>query len=138
MKKTCIKLFLIILYLILGGYYCAQAAVEHTLTPIEHLDWTKVMDIAPTNHDSIQVLHPVGKYKPYQNDVQAKEFVNQHLKHARPFETDADLLRFASDSVSVKNGFYLEMGVATGRSINFIAALNPKNKIYGFHFKSNL
>jgi len=132
MKNTCTTLFLASLCLIFSHYSYANKRAEGALTPIEPLDWTKVMDIAPTNHDSVQVLHPVGKYKPYQHDPQATIFVNQYLDHAKSFETDADLLRFASDSVSVKNGFYLEMGVATGRSINFIAALNPKNKIYGF------
>ena len=41
-------------------------------------------------------------------------------------------MRFASDSVTIEDGAYLEFGVCSGSSINFIAALNPQKKIYGF------
>lgn len=40
-------------------------------------------------------------------------------------------MRYASDAAT-NNGFYLEMGVCTGRTINFLAALNPERLIYGF------
>ncbi len=47
------------------------------------------------------------------------------------FNSDADLLRYASDLATIE-GVYLELGVCTGKSINFIAALNPDKIIYGF------
>lgn len=100
--------------------------------------WESVMDIAPTSYDSTQVLHPVGKKKPYQDNPAAAKFVADHLAGAVACESDADVLRFASEHVSVPGGFYLEMGVATGRSINFIAALNPTKKIFGFDSFSGL
>ena len=50
---------------------------------------------------------------------------------AKEFDNDAELLRFASDSVKIP-GAYLEFGVCTGTTINFLAALNPKKTIYGF------
>ena len=128
------KIFLIIIFYIFNCNFNVVngTSKEELLVPIKHFDWTEAVEISPMNYNSIQVLHPVGKYKPYQDDLKATEFVKKHLKNARSFDTDADTLRFASDSISIKNGFFLEMGVATGRSINFIAALNPKLKIYGF------
>ena len=39
----------------------------------------------------------------------------------------------AQDHVTV-NGEFIELGVCTGKTINFIAALNPSKKIYGFEF----
>ncbi len=59
------------------------------------------------------------------------EFINKNLKNAKSFEYDADIIRFASDSVCLK-GAFIECGVATGRTINFIAGLNPSKRIYGF------
>lgn len=113
-------------------YSYANAATEQVLTPIEPFDWTKVMDTFPTSYNSTQVLHFIGKAKPYQDDPKATEFVKKYLQKAKALDTDADTLRLASDAVAIKNGFYLEMGVGTGRSINFIAGLNPSRKIYGF------
>ncbi len=41
------------------------------------------------------------------------------------------MLRYGSDHVKLK-GLFIELGVCTGKTINFIAALNPHQKIYGF------
>ncbi len=40
-------------------------------------------------------------------------------------------MRYSSDQGAVE-GAYLEMGVCTGITINFITALNPERTIYGF------
>jgi tRNA G46 methylase TrmB len=44
------------------------------------------------------------------------------------------LLDFASKT----NGYFLEMGVGMGRTINFMAALNPTKTIYGFDWFEGL
>jgi hypothetical protein len=77
-------------------------------------------------------LHFGCPNKPYEKNPTAKKFVETYLKGAKALESDAGVLRFASDHIKLKNGFILEMGVATGRTINFIAALNPTKKVFGF------
>lgn len=69
--------------------------------------------------------------KDYKNNQKSKACVEKYFRDAIPLNTDAALLKFASDNVKVE-GAYLEMGVGTGKSINFIAALNPEKKIFGF------
>lgn len=78
-----------------------------------------------------QVLHFGSADYPYEEYPEAVEFVDKYLKNAKRFQSDADLLRYASDMVTIE-GAYLELGVCTGKSINFIAALNPSHVIYGF------
>lgn len=60
-----------------------------------------------------------------------KKFVETFLSTAVPLQSDAAVLKFGSDAVS-STGAYLEMGVCTGKTINFIGALNPFQKIFGF------
>jgi hypothetical protein len=100
----------------------------------ESFDWSKIIvlpQVEPYWLHGRQVLnfYPCDKY--YEDKEEVKAFVNQHLMGAKPIDTDAGHLRYASDSVAL-DGFYLEMGVCTGRTINFIAALNPEKVIYGF------
>ena len=38
---------------------------------------------------------------------------------------DAELLKFSSDAVTIKDGLFMEFGVYEGGTINFIAGLNP-------------
>jgi hypothetical protein len=45
--------------------------------------------------------------------------------------SDAEVLKFGSDRVKLE-GLFIELGVCTGKTIKFIAALNPHKKIYGF------
>lgn len=78
-----------------------------------------------------QILHRKTRNKPYWENEQAKKFVELYLQDAVKLESDADAMRFASDSVTLK-GAYIELGVCLGRTINFLAALNPKEPIYGF------
>ena len=59
--------------------------------------------------------------------------VNEYFEICPCFEADAEVLRYASDAVSITGeGASEGMGVGTGRSVNFIAALNPTKKVYGF------
>jgi hypothetical protein len=78
-----------------------------------------------------QVLHFGSADHPYEESPEAIEFVEKYLQNAKRLNSDADLLRYASDQVKIE-GVYLELGVCTGKSINFIAALNPGQIIYGF------
>lgn len=79
----------------------------------------------------IQILHSKPNDKPYQRVDHAISFVETYLQNAVPLESDAEVLQFASDHVSL-DGRYVELGVWKGRTINFIAALNPHKTIYGF------
>jgi hypothetical protein len=69
--------------------------------------------------------------KDYRNNPKSRACVEKHFTNAVPLKNDAAMIKFASDAVKL-DGAYLEMGVGSGKSINFIAALNPEKKIYGF------
>lgn len=84
--------------------------------------------LSPSGH---QVLHFSSTDYSYRDSLEGIDFVNRYLQKAKPLTSDADLLRYASDSVTVA-GVYIELGVTTGKTINFIAALNPHHIIYGF------
>jgi hypothetical protein len=42
-----------------------------------------------------------------------------------PLTSDAEVLKFGSDHAQLE-GLFIELGVCTGKTINFIAALNPQ------------
>lgn len=79
-----------------------------------------------------QILHfnSSNKKGPFLPHVKA--FVDKNFRDAKRILSDAEILKFACDQVCIKDGLYLEMGVFSGRTINFIAALNPHRTIYGF------
>lgn len=110
----------------------AHGAQYQLLTPAEHYNWTDVMDVPKGTFEGNQVLHFTGLNKSFKNDPKATQVVNDYFKEAQALEADAQVLRAASDAVSITGGYFLEMGVGTGRSINFLAALNPTKKVYGF------
>ncbi len=106
------------------------------LTPLfsqEKFDWGKVLHLPPGANeiDGNQILHFKSKNKPYWTDEKAAAFVSTYLQGALALTSDAEVLRFASDHVTLQ-GSFLELGVCTGKTINFIAALNPHETIYGF------
>lgn len=78
-----------------------------------------------------QILHSMSRNKPYWENDDAYLFVEKYLKESIPLMSDAEILKFGSDRVTLK-GLYIELGVRTGKTINFIAALNPHQMIYGF------
>ena len=78
-----------------------------------------------------QVFHSSKKNKCCEDSSEGWLFKEKFLKKSLPFTCDAEVLRYASDSVA-NEGLYLEFGVYSGKTINFIAALNPHQKIYGF------
>jgi len=69
--------------------------------------------------------------KDYRRNPKAKECVEKYFFDAIPLKNDAAMIKFASDNVNI-DGCFIEMGVGSGKSINFIAALNPEKKIFGF------
>lgn len=106
------------------------ASAEESLKPF---DWSEVL-VAPPGIDQTkgnQILHFKSKNKPYWNNETAKDFVKRYLAHAVQLESDASVLRFGSDSVTL-SGAYIELGLCTGKTANFIAALNPLKPVYGF------
>ncbi len=108
------------------------AAEYPLLRPSEHYNWAESMDVPSSSFEGNQVLHFAARNKPYKKDPKALETVQSYFKGAQALDADAQVLRYASDAVSITSGYYIEMGVGTGRTINFIAALNPTKKIYGF------
>lgn len=63
--------------------------------------------------------------------------VAEFFGDAKVLDTDAAVLKYGSDRATLR-GAFLEMGVCTGRTINFIAALNPEQRIWGFDSFSGL
>lgn len=105
----------------------------HALEPAAKFDWSTVLQIPPGTEykEGNQILHFKSKNKHYTENNQANDFVKNFLSDSEPLQSDAEVLKAGSDAV-VLDGAYLEMGVCTGKTINFIAALNPHKKIYGF------
>jgi hypothetical protein len=100
---------------------------------LKPFDWSQVIETPPgagTNEGS-QLFRFINIDKPYTQSKDATQFVETHCENAKRLQSDAEVIRYASDSVTLK-GAYLEFGVCTGKSINFIAALNPHNTIHGF------
>lgn len=100
---------------------------------LKKFDWSEVLEIPPGSHlvDGCQIMHFKAANKSYKNNKEAVAFVEKYLGNAKALQSDAEVLRFGSDNVKI-SGAYIELGVCTGKTINFIAALNPHRKIYGF------
>ena len=96
-------------------------------------DWSTLLNVPPGSDRTSgnQILHFKASNKPYLDSNEAVAFVEQYLFDALPLTSDAEVLRFGSDCVTLR-GIFLELGVCTGRTINFIAALNPLQTVYGF------
>lgn len=96
-------------------------------------DYSTILAIPPGSNmtEGNQVLHFKAANKHYQQDPQAVLFVKKYLSKAVPLTSDAEVLKYGSDHVKIK-GLFVELGVCTGKTVNFIAALNPHEKIYGF------
>ncbi|ORV54277.1 hypothetical protein AWC05_16805 [Mycobacterium florentinum] len=82
-------------------------------------------------HTGHQILNFYPKDKDYRDSPAARAMVTRYFCDAKPLNTDAALLKFGSDHITLQ-GAYLEMGVCTGKTINFVAALNPEQQIWGF------
>lgn len=100
---------------------------------VDGFDWHEVLNIPKRagGKPGKQVMHFSSADKPYEQNERAKLFVKKYLSEGAPLTSDAEVLKYGSDSVKLK-GLFIELGVCTGRTINFIAALNPHQTIYGF------
>jgi hypothetical protein len=78
-----------------------------------------------------QILHTHSDNRHFSSNPGSVQFVEEEMKGAMPFASDADIFRFSSDQVSV-DGLFVELGTHRGRTANFLAALNPKKTIYTF------
>lgn len=97
-------------------------------------DWDQLIITHAADENWLKGRQVINFYpcdKDYRDSQAAMDFVAKHFQDAKPINTDAGILKYASDQVSL-DGAYIEMGVCTGRTINFIAALNSEKIIYGF------
>lgn len=96
-------------------------------------DWSAILTVPPKIDHTAgnQILHFYSKNKSYLENQQSVVFADKYLSKATQLHSDAEALKFGSDQVRLK-GLFIELGVCTGKTINFIAALNPLTKIYGF------
>ncbi|MBN8512200.1 MAG: hypothetical protein J0L79_04120 [Rickettsiales bacterium] len=96
-------------------------------------NWSKVLQVPPGSDQTSgnQILHFKSANKHYTINPEANKFVSTYFVKAQKLSSDAEVLKAGSDAVTI-NGLYVEAGVCTGKTINFIAALNPLKKIYGF------
>lgn len=113
-------------------FFCATVCQIFGNTA-EKFEWGTVLSLPPGSNfiEGNQILHFKSLNKPYWENDQASLFVEKHLSSAIEATSDAEVLRIASDHIKLK-GLFIELGVCTGKTINFIAALNPLQKIYGF------
>jgi hypothetical protein len=72
-------------------------------------------------HKGRQVLNFYPMDKDYRDSPAARAMVTNYFDNAKALNTDAAVLKFGSDHVTLR-----------GASINFIAALNPEQHIWGF------
>ncbi|AMO57461.1 class I SAM-dependent methyltransferase [Endozoicomonas montiporae] len=103
---------------------------QYMVAPYDWSQQIRMNDLALPKGD--QVINFFSANKPYRDCPDNRQFVETYLSRARVFSIDAQVLHYACDQIAIKNGFIMEMGVCTGRTINFIAALNPASRIYGF------
>ncbi len=95
-------------------------------------DWSSTIEtIKAGSPDGSQILNFFSTDKHFSQNDEASRFVEEYLNKAKSFDIDAELMRYVCDQISPE-GVIAEMGVCTGRTINFIAALNPRSTIYGF------
>lgn len=97
-------------------------------------NWDQLIQLPAVSedwHEGRQVLNFFPKDKDYRESPTARAMVREYFCNAKALNTDAAVLKYGSDHVALR-GAFLEMGVCTGRTINFIAALNPEQRIWGF------
>ena len=106
---------------------------SRNLVNTQKFDWSKIIQTIAGDEPppGQQVINFFSTDRPYQQDPEARAFVEQYLSNAKRLNIDAEVLKYACEQMRLE-GFILEMGVCTGRTINFLAALNPRKLIYGF------
>ena len=95
-------------------------------------DWSALIETVDASPPKgTQVINVFSTDKPFIYNQESIDFVKEHLENAIAFDIDAQVLKFACEQITI-DGVIAEMGVCTGRTINFIAALNPHSIVYGF------
>lgn len=64
--------------------------------------------------------------------MQTAEFIAENMPAIKAFDDRENYFRHVLNMITVPDGLYIEFGVYTGASINFIAAVLPDKIIYGF------
>ena len=65
--------------------------------------------------------------------MQSAEFIVNHMPKVKSFDDRNDYLKYVLNQFDIsKGGIYLEFGVYSGKSINFISSMLPDKIIYGF------
>ena len=62
--------------------------------------------------------------RPFWEHPASENFVRAHFSHAKALQTDAEILRYASDSVTI-DGAFIELGVWEAKTINFYCRFEP-------------
>jgi len=97
-------------------------------------NWDRIVQMPVASeewHKGRQVLNFYPMDKDYRDSPAARAMVTTYFDNAMALDTDAAVLKFGSDHVTLR-GAFLEMGVCTGKTINFVAALNPEQLVWGF------
>jgi len=102
------------------------------LHAVKHFDWSSVMNVRKYVYDSNLVFHFGAYPHHYKSDPVARRFVSHYMSKTKVFNDDSNLLRYALDCVTIKDGFYIESGTKSGMAINFMAGLLPSRRIFGF------
>jgi len=79
----------------------------------------------------------IGKNLAIELQLQARsssaEYISTHmLTSAIALSNKKEILKLATDNITLKDGFYAEFGVYKGKSIKILAALLPNKQIFGF------
>ena len=70
----------------------------------QKFDWNEIVIIPEAGegwHQGRQVLNFFPGEKDYRKSKAAVDFVSKYFQHAKPINTDAGLMRYASDQVSL-------------------------------------
>jgi hypothetical protein len=92
----------------------------------------KLPNVGDQKEKGNQIFHFTTSNKSVEENLSTLKYIKANMNNAQIFESDASILKFAVESALPKQGFFLEFGVCSGRTINFIAALNPFCKVHGF------
>jgi hypothetical protein len=127
-----------------NGFYVCHSTSEQTNKESNVLyqrikggyTWGKVLHVPPPpatpQPEGNQVFHVYRVNKSVWNDKKTAKYIKTHMQNAKILSSDAENIKYAVEEAQKNAGVFLEFGVGTGRSINFIAALNPQITVHGF------
>jgi hypothetical protein len=74
---------------------------------------------------------PSQSSRPFWNDSDARDTIINTFSGAKMCLLDTDILQFAAECAKI-NGLWIELGVASGQTIRFLAECFPDQTIFGF------